>query len=126
MRHVLHAAYQLKPKCISKMKFNKGTKLNGRAVLSLLNFDKYKEKEEEDEQKQRMSRAWAEYEQRLNRGKGVKPPPGFENLDQVIAKKISHLRQLKSDFLRLPFQAIEVYLAHVNPSSSEMQTDITS
>ena len=250
MRHVLHAAYQLKPKCISKMKFKKGTKLNGRAVLSLLNFDKYKEKEEEDEQKQRMSRAWAEYEQRLNRGKGVKPPPGFENLDQVIAKKISndkveepeflvsyangtntltlatqpivvhdvtvscvtdscrvfiqhmknptfeglknletellttytmepakellrpiaqgsvlgvfsdskwyrcqvvsynskqdtcdvkfvdhggyttvpasHLRQLKSDFLRLPFQAIEVYLAHVNPSTSEMQTDITS
>merc|ERR550525_1113000 len=244
MRHVLHAAYQLKPKCISKMKFKKGTKLNGRAVLSLLNFDKYKEKEEEDEQKQRMSRAWAEYEQRLNRGKGVKPPPGFENLDQVIAKKISndkveepeflvsyangtntltlatqpivvhdvtvscvtdscrvfiqhmknptfeglknletellttytmepakellrpiaqgsvlgvfsdskwyrcqvvsynskqdtcnvkfvdhggyttvpasHLRQLKSDFLRLPFQAIEVYLAHVNPSTSEM------
>ena len=250
MRHVLKAAYQLKPKCISKMKFKKGTKLNGRAVLSLLNFDKYKEKEEEDEQKQRMSRAWAEYEQRLNRGKGVKPPPGFENLDQVIAKKISndkveepeflvsyangtntltlatqpivvhdvtvscvtdscrvfiqhmknptfeglknletellttytmepakellrpiaqgsvlgvfsdskwyrcqvvsynskqdtcdvkfvdhggyttvpasHLRQLKSDFLRLPFQAIEVYLAHVNPSTSEMQTDITS
>ena len=249
MRHVLKAAYQLKPKCISKMKFKKGTKLNGRAVLSLLNFDKYKEKEEEDEQKQRMSRAWAEYEQRLNRGKGVKPPPGFENLDQVIAKKISdeveepeflvsyangtntltlasqpivvhdvtvscvvdscrvfiqhmknptfeglknlenellttysmepakdllrpiaqgsvlgvfsdskwyrcqvvsyntkqdtcdvkfvdhggyttvpasHLRQLKSEFLRLPFQSIEVYLAHVNPSTSEMQTDITS
>merc|ERR1711971_356990 len=89
MRHVLKAAYQLKPKCIGKMKFKKGTKLNGRAVLSLLNFDKYKEKEEEDEQKQRMSRAWAEYEQRLNRGKGVKPPPGFENLDQVIAKKIN-------------------------------------
>ena len=249
MRHVLKAAYQLKPKCISKMKFKKGTKLNGRAVLSLLNFDKYKEKDEEDEQKQRMSRAWAEYEQRLNRGKGVKPPPGFENLDQVIAKKISdeveepeflvsyangtntltlasqpivvhdvtvscvvdscrvfiqhmknptfeglknlenellttysmepakdllrpiaqgsvlgvfsdskwyrcqvvsyntkqdtcdvkfvdhggyttvpasHLRQLKSEFLRLPFQSIEVYLAHVNPSTSEMQTDITS
>jgi hypothetical protein len=217
--------------------------------LNLLNFDKYKEKEEEDEQKQRMSRAWAEYEQRLNRGKGVKPPPGFENLDQAIAKKInaeveepeflvsyangtntltlasqpivvhdvtvscvvdscrvfiqhmknptfeglknlenellttysmepakdllrpiaqgsvlgvfsdskwyrcqvvsynakqdtcdvkfvdhggyttvpaSHLRQLKSEFLRLPFQSIEVYLAHVNPSTSEMQTDITS
>ena len=249
MRHVLHAAYQLKPKCIGKMKFKKGTKLNGRAVLNLLNFDKYKEKEEEDEQKQRMSRAWAEYEQRLNRGKGVKPPPGFENLDQAIAKKInaeveepeflvsyangtntltlasqpivvhdvtvscvvdscrvfiqhmknptfeglknlenellttysmepakellrpiaqgsvlgvfsdskwyrcqvvsynakqdtcdvkfvdhggyttvpaSHLRQLKSEFLRLPFQSIEVYLAHVNPSTSEMQTDITS
>jgi polysaccharide pyruvyl transferase WcaK-like protein len=89
MRHVLKAAYQLKPKCISKMKFKKGTKLNGRAVLNLLNFDKYKEKEEEDEQKQRMSRAWAEYEQRLNRGKGVKPPPGFENLDQAIAKKIN-------------------------------------
>merc|ERR1719494_999244 len=81
MRHVLHAAYQLKPKCISKMKFKRGTKLNGRAVMSLLNFDNYKEKEEEVEQKQRMSRAWAEYEQRLNRGKGVKPPPGFESLD---------------------------------------------
>jgi len=38
----------------------------------------------------------------------------------------SHLRQLKSEFLRLPFQSIEVYLAHVNPSTSEMQTDITS
>jgi len=249
MRHVLKAAYQLKPKCISKMKFKKGTKLNGRAVLSLLNFDKYKEKEEENEQKQRMSRAWAEYEQRLNRGKGVRPPPGFESLDQAIAKKInekveepeflvsyangtntltlasqpivvhdvtvscvvdscrvflqhmknptfeglknlenellttysmepakdllrpiaqgsvlgvfsdskwyrcqvesyntkqdtcdikfvdhggyttvpaSHLRQLKSEFLRLPFQSIEVYLAHVNPSTSEMQTDITA
>ena len=250
MRHVLHAAYQLKPKCISKMKFKRGTKLNGRAVMSLLNFDNYKEKEEEVEQKQRMSRAWAEYEQRLNRGKGVKPPPGFESLDQVIEKKMksgkveepeflvsyangtntltlasqpivvhdvtvscvvdscrvfiqhmknptfeglknletellttfsmepakdllrpiaqgsvlgvfsddkwyrcqvvsynskqdtcdvkfvdhggyttvpaSHLRQLKSDFLRLPFQAIEVYLAHVNPSTCETQTDITA
>ena len=40
MRHVLKAAYQLKPKRISKMKFKKGTKLNGRAVLNLLNFDK--------------------------------------------------------------------------------------
>merc|ERR1712226_1804039 len=39
---------------------------------------------------------------------------------------VSALRQLKADFLRLPFQAIEVYLAHVNPSTSEMQTDITS
>merc|ERR1712004_836589 len=38
----------------------------------------------------------------------------------------SHLRQLKSDFLRLPFQAIEVYLAHVNPSTCETQTDITA
>merc|ERR550517_2326266 len=61
--------------------------------MSLLNFDNYKEKEEEMEQKQRMSRAWAEYEQRLNRGKGVKPPPGFENLDQVIAKKINDVEE---------------------------------
>jgi len=36
------------------------------------------------------------------------------------------LRQLKPHFLRLPFQAIEVYLAHVNPSTDEVQTDITS
>merc|ERR1712117_785519 len=38
----------------------------------------------------------------------------------------SHLRQLKSEFLRLPFQSIEVYLAHVNPSTCETQTDITA
>jgi len=248
MRHVLKAAYQLKPKCLGKMKFKKGTKLNGRAVLSLLNFD-YKEKEEDMEQKQRMSRAWAEYEHRQMKGKGVRPPPGFSNLDQTIAKKYhekvedleflvsyangtntlnlatepivvhdltvscvvdscrvflqqmknptfeglrhleeelfstytmlqpkpllrpiaqgsvlavfsdakwyrcqvvsynskedtcdikfvdhggyttvpaSDLRQLKSDFLRLPFQAIEVYLAHVNPSVEEIQIDLTS
>merc|ERR1719206_713054 len=29
-------------------------------------------------------------------------------------------------FLRLPFQAIEVYLAHVNPAEQEIQTDIAS
>ena len=251
MRHVLKAAYELKPKCLGKMKFKKGTKLAGRAVLSLLNFDNYKEKEEEVEQRQRMSRAWAEYEHRQTRGKGgVRPPPGFESLDQVIVKKFndskdeqpdflvsyangtntlnlasqpitvhdvtvscvvdscrvflqhiknptfeglkhleaelfsnytieqpkallrpiaqgsvlavfsdskwyrcqvvsfnakddtcdikfvdhggyttvaaSDLRQMKPDFLRLPFQAIEVYLAHVNPSTEEVQTDITS
>lgn len=249
MRHVLKAAYQLKPKGLGKMKFKKGTRLNGRAVLSLLNFDNYQEKDEAYEQKQRMSRAWAEYEQRQKRGKGVRPPPGFETLDSVIAKKFndtveepdflvsyangtntltlatdpivvhgvtvscvvdsckvfirdeknptfeglknmeaelfssytleqpkellrpiapgsvlgvfsdakwyrcqvvsyntkqdtcdvkfvdhggyttvpaSQLRQLKPHFLRLPFQAIEVYLAHVNPSTDEVQTDVTS
>merc|ERR1719474_2318638 len=39
---------------------------------------------------------------------------------------VSALRQLKADFLRLPFQAIEVYLAHVNPAEQEIQTDIAS
>jgi hypothetical protein len=249
MRHVLKAAYQLKPKCLGKMKFKKGTKLNGRDVLGLLNFDNYKEKEEDQEQKLRMSRAWAEYEQRQMKGKGVRPPPGFGDLDQAIAKKfqdkveemdilvsyangtntlglstepivvhdltvscvvdsckvfiqqtknptfvglhhlemellstytmeqskpllrpiaqgsvvavfsdskwyrcqvvgynskvdtcdikfVDHggyttvpstdLRQLKPDFIRLPFQAIEVYLAHVNTSTEEIQTDIAS
>jgi len=247
MRHVLKAAYQLKPKCLGKMKFKKGTKLNGRAVLSLLNFD-YKEKEEEQDQRRRMSRAWAEYEQRQNKGKGVRPPPGFNNLDQAIAKNFhaveepdflvsyangtntlnlatepmvvhdvtvscvvdscrvflqhmknptfeglphletellstytmeqskpllrpiaqgsvlgvfsdskwyrcqvvsynakedtcdikfvdhggyttvpaSDLCQLKPDFLRLPFQSLEVYLAHVNPSCNELNTDISA
>jgi len=249
MRHVLRAAYQLKPKGLGKMKFKKGKKMDGRDVLSLLNFDNYREKEEDQEQRLRMSRAWAEYEQRQNRGKGVRPPPGFGNLDQVIAKKIhdkveepdylvsyangtntlslatdpivvhdvtvscvvdscrvfiqhmknptyeglkhleaelystyalehpkelmrpiaqgsvlavfsdskwyrcqvvgfnakldtcdikfvdhggyttvaaTDLRQLRADFLRLPFQATEVYLAHTQSSAEEIQTDITS
>jgi hypothetical protein len=249
MRHVLKAAYMLKPKCLGKIKFKKGMKLNGRAVLGLLNFDSYQEKEEDYAQAQRMSRAWSEYEQKQTRGRGGRPPPGFENLDQAIAKQFNskleepeflvsyangtntlslatepivvhdvtvscvvdscrvfiqhmknptfeglchleeelystyemeppkpllrpiamgsvlgvfsdskwyrcqvvsynakqdtcdvkfvdhggyttvpadNLRQLKPDFLRLPFQAIEVYLANVNPSQEEIQTDIAS
>jgi len=249
MRHVLQAAYRLKPK--NTKKFKKGTKINGRALMKLLNFESYNEKAEELDQKQRMARAWAQYEQSLNKNsKGCRPPPGFEKLDDIIARKINNsesdkpaclvayangtntlnlssepmavhditvscvvdtchvflqqmnnptfvglenleselfstysmekskpllrpiahgsvlavfsdnkwyrcqvvdynpvadtcnikfvdhggyttvpakdLRQLKSDFLRLPFQAIEVYLAHVDPAKKEMQKDIAS
>lgn len=251
MRHVLQAAYQLKPKMNLSKKFKKGTKLSGSSVLGLLNFDSYKEKEEDQVQRQRMSRAWAEYEQRQSKasGRGVRPPPGFNSVDLAIAKKhtdeveepnflvsyangtntlnladksivvhdvtvscvvdscrvfIQHmknptfeglkhletelsstyaieppkqllrpiaqgsvlavfsdskwyrcqvvsynakldtvvikfvdhggyttvkatdLRQLKSDYLRLPFQAIEAYLAHVNPATEELLIDIAS
>lgn len=243
MRHVLTAAWKLKPKITKK--FKKGTKLSGKAVLKLLNFD-YNDQDAELEQQQRMSRAWAQYEKSLNRRS--RAPPGFENIDEIIARKrnkaqkpeclvsyangtntlnlatepiivhditmscmvdscrgfiqqmnnptfegltnleeeifstysmepakellrpiatgsvlgvftddkwyrcqvvsfnavndtcdikfvdhggyttvpVSALRQLKADFLRLPFQAIEVYLAHVNPSEKEIQTDIAS
>jgi len=243
MRHVLQAAWKLKPKITKK--FKKGTKLNGKAVLKLLNFE-YNDKDSELDQQQRMSRAWAQYEKTLNRRS--RAPPGFENIDDIIARKknkndkpeclvsyangtntlnlstepiivhditvscvvnschaffqqmnnptfegltnledeifstysieppkellrpiaqgsvlavftddkwyrcqvvsykstddtcdikfvdhggyttvaASALRQLKSDFLRLPFQAIEVYLAHVKPSEHEIQTDIAS
>jgi len=249
MRHVLQAAYRLKPKATRK--FKKGTKINGRDLMKLLNFESYNEKTEEVDQKQRMARAWSQYEQSLNKNsKGCKPPPGFEKLDDIIAKKINNsesdkpaclvsyangtntlnlttepiavhditvscvvdtchvflqqmnnptfvgldnleselfstysmekskpllrpiahgsvlavfsdnkwyrcqvvdynpvsdscnikfvdhggyttvpakdLRQLKSDFLRLPFQAIEVYLAHIDPAQKEMQKDIAS
>lgn len=247
MRHVLQAAYKLKPK-VGK-KFKKGTKLNGKALMKLLNFETYNEQDDEVDQKQRMARAWAQYEKSLNRKGGWRAPPGFENLDDIIAEKVSNgqekpeclvsyangtnslslatdpmtlhnitvscvvdscrvflqqmnnptfvglknleselfstysmesakpllrpiahgsvlavfsdekwyrcqvvsynpatdscdikfvdhggyttvpatdLRQLKSDFLRLPFQAIEVYLAHVEPSKNEMQKDIVS
>ena len=37
-----------------------------------------------------------------------------------------HLRQLKVEFLKLPFQTIEVFLAHVKPSTSEIELDIAS
>ena len=243
MRHVLTAAWNLKPKITKK--FKKGTKLTGKAVLKLLNFD-YNDQDAELDQQQRMSRAWAQYEKSLN--KRSRGPPGFENIDDIIARKknktqkpeclvsyangtntlnlasepvivhditmscmvdscrgfvqqmnnptfeglanleeeifstysmepakellkpiahgsvlavftddkwyrcqvvsfnstndtcdikfvdhggyttvaVSALRQLKADFLRLPFQAIEVYLAHVNPSDQEIQTDIAS
>lgn len=243
MRHVLTAAWKLKPKITKK--FKKGTKLTGKAVLKLLNFD-YNDQDAELDQQQRMSRAWAQYEKSLN--KRSRGPPGFENIDDIIARKknktqkpeclvsyangtntlnlasepvivhditmscmvdscrgfvqqmnnptfeglanleeeilstysmepakellrpiahgsvlavftddkwyrcqvvsfnstndtcdikfvdhggyttvaVSALRQLKADFLRLPFQAIEVYLAHVNPSDEEVQTDIAS
>lgn len=243
MRHVLTAAWKLKPKITKK--FKKGTKLSGKAVLKLLNFD-YNDQDAELDQQQRMSRAWAQYEKSLN--KRSRGPPGFENIDDIIARKsnksqkpeclvsyangtntlnlateplivhditmscmvdscrgfiqqtnnptfeglanleeeifntysmepakellrpiahgsvlavftddkwyrcqvvsfnatndtcdikfvdhggyttvaVSALRQLKADFLRLPFQAIEVYLAHVNPSGQEIQTDIAS
>merc|ERR1712083_340322 len=36
------------------------------------------------------------------------------------------LQQLKSEFLRLPFQAIEVYFAHVRPADHEIEIDIAS
>jgi len=243
MRHVLSAAWKLKPKITKK--FKKGTKLSGKAVLKLLNFD-YNDQDAELDQQQRMSRAWAQYEKSLNRRS--RAPPGFENIDDIIARKsnkaqkpeclvsyangtntlnlatepiivhditmscmvdscrgfiqqmnnptyeglanleeeifstysmepakellrpiatgsvlgvftdekwyrcqvvsfnaiddtcdikfvdhggyttvpVSALRQLKADFLRLPFQAIEVYLAHVNPAEQEIQTDIAS
>jgi len=243
MRHVLQAAWKLKPKITKK--FKKGTKLNGKAVLKLLNFD-YNERDDELDQQERMSRAWAQYEKSLKRRS--RAPPGFENIDDIIEKRrnksekpeclvsyangtntlnlatdpiivhditvscivnschafvqqmqnptfeglknleeemcstysiepakellrpIAHgsvlavftddkwyrcqvvsfdsvndtcdvkfvdhggyttvaasaLRQLKSDFLRLPFQAIEVYLAHVNPAEQEIEIDITS
>jgi len=247
MRHVLQAAWKLKPKLIKK--FKKGKKLNGSAVLELLNFAKYDEREEED-QSVKLSRAWALYEKKINRGKGTRAPPGFEHIDTIIEKQsresseardqvlvsyangtntlnlatkpmiiqdvtvscvidtcrafvqqtqnptfvglknmeeemmvtynmeqssqlmrpIAHgsvvavntddkwyrcqvvsydatcdtcevkfvdhggyttvaannLRQLKSQFLRLPFQAIEVYFAHMNPANHEIQIDIAS
>jgi len=247
MRHVLQTAYKLKPK-IGK-KYKKGTKLSGQAVMTLLNFESYDEKAAEIDQKQRMARAWAQYERSLNKKGTWRPPPGFETLDDIIAKKIneepgmpeymvayangtntlslasdpmtlhditvscvsdtcrvflqqmknptyvglknledelmttynlepeksllrpiaqgsvlavhsddkwyrcqvvsykseddtceikfvdhggyttvpaSDLRQLKQDFLRLPFQAVEVYLAHVEPAKEEVHKDITA
>ena len=84
MRHVLQAAWKLKPKLIKK--FKKGKKLNGSAVLELLNFAKYDEREEED-QSVKMSRAWALYEKKINRGKATRAPPGFEHIDTIIEKQ---------------------------------------
>jgi len=243
MRHVLQAAWKLKPKITKK--FKKGTKLTGKAVLKLLNFD-YNERDAELDQQERMSRAWAQYEKSLKRRS--RALLGFENIDYIIEKRknkneepeclvsyangtntlnlatnpiivhditvscivnschafvqqmqnptfeglknleeemcstysiepakellrpIAHgsvlavfteekwyrcqvvsfdsandtcdvkfvdhggyttvessaLRQLKSDFLRLPFQAIEVYLAHVNPAEQDIEIDIAS
>jgi len=40
--------------------------------------------------------------------------------------QVSELRPLRSDFVRLPFQAIEVYVAHVSPATDEIVIDITS
>lgn len=39
---------------------------------------------------------------------------------------VEGLCQLREDFIRLPFQAIEVYLAHVLPASDEIIIDIVS
>jgi len=245
MRHVLQAAWKLKPKITKK--FKKGIKLSGKAVVKLLNFE-YNDQDAELDRQQRMSRAWAQYEKSLNKRSSIRAPPGFENIDDIIARKskkslkqeclvayangtntlnlasepiivhdvtmscmvdscrgfiqqmknptfeglanleeemlttysmeptkellrpiahgsvvavftddkwyrcqvvsycsandtcdikfvdhggyttvpVSALRQLKADFLRLPFQAIEVYLAGVNRSEQEIQTDIAS
>ena len=237
MRHVLQAAWKLKPKITKK--FKKGVRLNGSAVLKLLNFH-YDEREEEESQQQKLSRALAEYEKCLKRR--VRAPPGFEKrkgaaqqkeeilvsyangtnsltlaaepmtvhditvscmvdscrgfvqqtknptfvglthledemfsnysleaprqlmrpiaagsvvaansenkwyrcqvvsynaeLDTCDVKFVDHggyttipavhLQQLKSEFLRLPFQAIEVYFAHVKPAETEIEIDIAS
>jgi len=40
--------------------------------------------------------------------------------------QVSDLRPLRSDFVRLPFQAIEVYVAHVSPATDEIIIDIAS
>merc|ERR1711936_1145684 len=235
MRHVLQAAWKLKPKITKK--FKKGVRLNGSAVLKLLNFH-YDEREEEESQEEKLSRALAEYEKCLKRRGRV--PPGFEkkkvqqreeilvsyangtntlslatepmtvhdmtvsclvdscrgfvqqtrnptfvglshleeemfsnyslealrqlmrpiapgsvvaansenkwyrcqvvsynaDMDTCDVKFVDHggyttipavdLQQLKSEFLRLPFQAIEVYFAHVNPAETEIEIDIAS
>jgi len=73
MRYVLQAAWKLKPKITKK--FKKGVKLNGSAVLKLLNFH-YDEAEEEESQEDKLSRALAEFEKSLK--KRVRAPPGFE------------------------------------------------
>ena len=237
MRHVLQAAWKLKPKITKK--FKKGVRLNGSAVLKLLNFH-YDEREEEESQEEKMNRALAEYEKCLKRR--VRVPPGFEkrkgaaqqreeilvsyangtstlslatepmtvhdmtvsclvdscrgfvqqtrnptfvglshledemfsnysleaprqlmrpiapgsvvaansenkwyrcqvvsynaDMDTCDVKFVDHggyttipavdLQQLKPEFLRLPFQAIEVYFAHVNPAETEIEIDIAS
>ena len=40
--------------------------------------------------------------------------------------QVSELRPLRSDFVQLPFQAIEVYIGHINPATDEMVIDIAS
>merc|ERR1712168_868354 len=59
-----------------------------------------------------------------------------ESLDSCDIKFVDHggyttvpvkdLRQLRNDFIRLPFQAIEVYLTHVSPATDEIIIDIVS
>lgn len=39
---------------------------------------------------------------------------------------VDELRQLRSDFVQLPFQAIEVYIAHIIPASDEIEIDIAA
>jgi len=39
---------------------------------------------------------------------------------------VSELRPLRSDFVRLPFQAIEVYIAHIRPADDEIVIDIAA
>ena len=58
MRHVLQAAWKLKPKLTKK--FKRGVKLNGSAMLKLLNFASYEE-DLEDDQNSKLSRAWSQY-----------------------------------------------------------------
>jgi hypothetical protein len=40
--------------------------------------------------------------------------------------QVSELRPLRSDFVRLPFQALEVYIGHINPATDEIVIDIAS
>jgi len=40
--------------------------------------------------------------------------------------QVADLCQLRQDFITLPFQAIEVYLAHVSPATDEITIDIVS
>lgn len=59
-----------------------------------------------------------------------------ERLDTCEVKFVDHggyttvqvdeLRQLRTDFIRLPFQAIEVYIAHVGPANDEVAIDIAA
>lgn len=39
---------------------------------------------------------------------------------------VSELRPLREDFVRLPFQAIEVYIAHISPADDEIVIDIAA
>ena len=39
---------------------------------------------------------------------------------------VDQLRQLRSDFVQLPFQALEVYIAHIGPAKDEVVIDIAS
>ena len=87
MRHVLQAAWELKPKMAKK--FKKGIKLDGSDMLKLLNFANYDDKAEEENQTIKMSRAWAQYEKSLNSKARGRAPPGFEKIDAVIEKKKS-------------------------------------